>query len=127
VRPEQWRDGLLVLGGELEVPVGEDVLDQEGVELRYRRLEYPKAEHRELSLVAAVARDVAALAVVDDRVSGVPRLGDINGRVDLPLQFAVVADPVTAKRDMARRLGPTHTPDPRHRRRGGGCPFAYHR
>jgi hypothetical protein len=47
-------------------------------------------QHRELSLVAAVARDVADLAVVMT-IFRVPRLGEIKGRVDLPLQFAVVA------------------------------------
>ena len=89
VRPEQRGKATQVVRAQLGQALVEDVLDHEGVEVHHGALQDPQAQHRQFLLVAPVGRDVAALAEVDDGVSRVPRLGDVQARVDLALQLPV--------------------------------------
>ena len=68
---------------------GEDVLDHQGVDVDERGLEDVQGEHPELLLVAAVGRELAALAEEDDVVDAVPAFDDVQAGVDLALEVAV--------------------------------------
>ena len=48
-----------------------------------------QGEHPELLLVAAVGRELAALAEEDDAVDAVPRLDQVQALLNLALQVAV--------------------------------------
>jgi hypothetical protein len=64
-------------------------LDHQRVDVDERGLEDVQGEHPEFWLVAAVGRELAALAVRDHAVDAVPRLDQVQALFDLALQVAV--------------------------------------
>jgi len=64
-------------------------LEHEGVHVDEGGLEDAEAKHAHLLLVLAVRRDLATLAVVDDRVRAVERLDDVESFGDFALQVPV--------------------------------------
>jgi len=90
VLPEKGRQAAAIFWGEQLDPVvfSEDVLEHEGVHVHQRRLQDPQAQHGHLLFVLAVGGDLAALAVVDDRVRADERFDDVEAFGDLALQLA---------------------------------------
>ena len=64
--------------------VVEDLLDHEGVDVDEGGLEEVEAESGEFLVVSLVGGDVAAFAVVNEPVGGVPVFDHVEAFLDLP-------------------------------------------
>ena len=78
---------------------GQDLLQQQGVDVHERGLEQVQREHRRLGVLLVRAGQGAVLAVVEHGVRAVPVLHDLEAAVDLPAQ--VGAGEVVAGEDGA--------------------------
>ena len=86
--PEQGREGAPVFVRHPPGPLGlgEDLLEQQGVDVDEGRLEQVQGEDGDLLVLPVRAGELAALAVEDDLVGAVPGLDDLAALVDLPAE-----------------------------------------
>ena len=84
-RPDQGGERLAVAICEPAGPfgLGEDLLQDEGVDEHERGLEYVHGEHRDLEVFAVFAGELGVLAVVDEVDAAVPGLDDLARFVNL--------------------------------------------
>ncbi len=81
VRPEQRREGAAILVCHPLEPLrfGEDLLEQQGVDVDEGRLQEVQGQDGDLLGLAIRPGELAALAVEEDGVCAVPRLDDLLG------------------------------------------------
>src|SRR5450759_5733027 len=78
VRPEQWTVRPAIFCGEGDGLVGEDALQQEGVDVDQRRLQQVQGEDADFLAVTVGAGEFAVLAIEQRAVGRIPVLHDLQ-------------------------------------------------